>query len=76
MENALNWEPGARDEVSWWDGRSFHANLRESDGLRPQKRRYVELGDTPDRVREVHARIKPNYNHLYAHRIQSRVSWA
>jgi len=33
MAEALSWEPGARDEVSWWDGGSFHANLRNSDGL-------------------------------------------
>ena len=26
IEEALSWEPGARDEVSWWDGGSFHAN--------------------------------------------------
>lgn len=69
VESALSWAPGARDEVSWWDGGSFHANLRDSDGFKPQKRRYVELAETPDRVREVHARMKPHYDHLYAHRI-------
>lgn len=69
IESALSWSPGARDEVSWWDGGSFHANLRNSDGLKPQKRRYVELADTPDRVREVHARMKPHYDHLHAQRI-------
>ncbi len=69
MPEALSWEPGARDEVSWWDGGSFHANLRNSDGLRPQKRAYVELDNTPDRVREVHARALPHYRHLYQHRL-------
>ena len=33
IPQALSWEPGARDEVSWWDGGSFHENLRNSDGL-------------------------------------------
>ena len=65
IESALSWEPGARDEVSWWDGGSFHANLRNSDGLKPQKRRYVELADTPARVRDVHSRARPHYDHLY-----------
>ena len=37
IESALSWSPGARDEVSWWDGGSFHANLRDSDGLKPQR---------------------------------------
>ncbi len=70
IESALSWAPGARDEVSWWDGGSFHANLRNSDGLKPQKRRYVELAEAPDRVREVHARMKPHYDHLHQHRIR------
>ena len=69
VESALSWEPGARDEVSWWDGGSFHANLRNSDGLKPQKRKYVDIKETPTRVQEVHARMKPHYDHLLAHRI-------
>ena len=70
IESALSWEPGARDEVSWWDGGSFHANLRDSDGLKPQKRKYVELDETPDQVKEVHARVLPHYEHLYQYRIR------
>ena len=70
IEKALSWEPGARDEVSWWDGGSFHANLRASDGLKPQKRKYIELSDTPERVQEVHARMKPHYDHLYSQRLR------
>ncbi|MGI9451234.1 MAG: sulfotransferase family protein [Geminicoccaceae bacterium] len=69
MPKALRWEPGARDEVSWWDGGSFHANLRGSDGLKPQKRRYVDIGDAPDRVKEVYENVLPHYQHLYAHRL-------
>ncbi|MEO1563881.1 MAG: sulfotransferase family protein [Pseudomonadota bacterium] len=70
VESALSWEPGARDEVSWWDGGSFHANLKNSDGLKPQKRKYVDIKETPTRVQEVHARMKPHYDHLFAHRIR------
>ncbi|WP_438955135.1 sulfotransferase family protein [Cognatiyoonia sp.] len=70
IESALSWEPGARDEVSWWDGGSFHANLRNSDGLKPQVRKYVELDATPERVRDVHSRARPNYDHLYQFRTQ------
>ena len=70
VESALSWEPGARDEVSWWDGGSFHANLRNSDGLKPQERNYVELSDTPDRVLEVYEKMKPHYEYLYAHRLK------
>ena len=71
IKEALSWEPGARDEVSWWDGGSFHANLRNSNGLSPQKRKYIELFDTPERVRDVHARMKPHYDYLYSHRLQT-----
>ncbi len=69
LPEALSWEPGARDEVSWWDGGSFHANLRASDGLKPQKRRYVEIEHAPDRVREVYERALPHYERLQAFRL-------
>ena len=67
---ALSWEPGARDEVSWWDGGSFHANLRNSDGLKPQARKYIDISQAPDRVKEIHERVLPHYEHLYSHRLQ------
>lgn len=70
IEDALSWEPGARDEVSWWDGGSFHANLRNSDGLKPQKRKYTELDQTPERVREVYAKMKPHYEYLHSFRLK------
>ena len=70
IEEALSWEPGARDEVSWWDGGSFHANLRDSNGLKPQVRKYVEIENTPGRVQEVHSRVLPHYQHLHQHRLR------
>jgi hypothetical protein len=70
IEDALSWEPGARNEVSWWDGGSFHDNLRNSSGLTPQKRNYVEVGDMPDRVKEIYDIAMPHYEHLYAHRLK------
>ena len=53
----------------WSDGGSFHANLRASDGLKPQKRRYVEMEQAPDRVREVYERALPHYERLQAFRL-------
>jgi hypothetical protein len=55
---------------SWWDGGSFHANLAQSTGLTPQPRRYVEVKDSPERVRRVYRRMKLHYDHLYQHRIK------
>lgn len=72
IESALSWEPGAStDQYSWWDGGSFHQNLKQSTGLTPQRRKYVELDDVPDRVRQVYRRMQPHYQRLYSHRIVS-----
>ncbi len=71
IADALSWEPGADTaQYSWWDGGSFHANLRNSTGLKPQKRKYVSLENTPDRVRQVHRRMLPHYQHLYKYRLR------
>ncbi len=74
LPEALSWEPGPRDEVSWWDGGSFHANLRNSDGLKPQARKYVSFEDMPQRARDVYDRTKGHYDHLYRHRISGTPS--
>ncbi|MEM9140695.1 MAG: sulfotransferase family protein, partial [Pseudomonadota bacterium] len=70
IASALSWEPGPRDEVSWWDSGLFHANLRNSDGLKPQARKYVDLDGAPERVRDVHHRARPHYDHLYEFRLR------
>ena len=69
LPEALHWEPGARDEVSWWDGGSFHANLRNSDGLKPQKRSNIDLSEAPERVQEVYKICLPHYQHLSQYRL-------
>lgn len=69
LPEALSWEPGNRDEVSWWDGGSFHENLRNSDGLKAQPRKYIDIVDAPARVREVYEAMLPHYETLYAHRL-------
>ncbi len=71
IESSLSWEPGARDEVSWWDGGSFHANLRDSDGLKPQARsQYIDIGEAPDRVKAVYEKMMPHYQHMYRYRLR------
>ncbi|WP_420861888.1 sulfotransferase family protein [Algirhabdus cladophorae] len=70
LPDALTWKPGAdTGDYSWWDGGSFHANLRASTGLKPQVRRYVEVAEAPERVQRVHRRMKPHYDHLFQYRI-------
>ena len=69
IEEALRWEPGARDEVNWWDGGSFHENLRNSRGLEPQPRASIDISTAPRLVQEAYEIVRPHYDHLYAHRI-------
>jgi hypothetical protein len=70
IESALSWPAGGDPSAhSWWDGGSFHANLAKSTGLTRQARRYVEVADAPERVRQVYRRMKPHYDHLYRHRL-------
>ncbi len=70
IEEALTWKPGAdTDQYSWWDGGSFHQNLKQSTGLVAQKRKYIRLSDAPERVLQVHRRMKPHYDRLHAYRI-------
>jgi len=66
---ALTWEPGDRAEVSWYDGGSWHANLRNSDGLKPQPRRYIDISEAPDRVKEIYEICLPHYERLHKHRL-------
>lgn len=67
---ALSWEPGDRDEVSWYDDGSWHENLRNSDGLKPQPRRYIDISEAPDRVKEIYEICLPHYEHMHAHRLK------
>ena len=69
--DALSWEPGDREEVSWYDGGSWHANLRNSDGLKPQPRVTVDIADVPQAVRAIYDECLPHYRHLAAHRLQA-----
>lgn len=69
LPDALMWKPGRRDEVSWWDGGSFHENLRNSDGLKPQKRRHIDIMDSPERVIEIYHQNLPHYQAMKKHRL-------
>ena len=67
---ALSWEPGARDEVGWYDSGSWHETLRQSDGLKPQLRKAVDIDDAPDEVKQRYKLALPAYEKLHAQRIQ------
>ncbi|MEL6477070.1 MAG: sulfotransferase family protein [Pseudomonadota bacterium] len=67
--DALRWEPGARDEVSWYDDGSWHGPLAQSDGLKPQTRTYGSVEDQPAHVQEIYAKALPHYSHIHRHRL-------
>ncbi|NKB61779.1 MAG: sulfotransferase family protein [Gammaproteobacteria bacterium] len=69
IPDALSWEAGDRSEVSWYDGGSWHASLRNSDGLKPQPRRYVDIVDAPAHVRAIYDIVLPHYEHMHSYRL-------
>jgi hypothetical protein len=70
VADALSWEAGDRAEVSWYDGGSWHVNLRGSDGLKPQPRRHIDIADAPDRVKEIYEEVLPHYEHMHQFRLK------
>ena len=69
IPEALSWEPGPRNEVSWWDEGSFHQNLRDSDGLKPQKSTSISFDEAPERVKAAYEIVIPHYEHLRHYKI-------
>ncbi len=70
LPESLTWEPGNREEVSWWDGGSFHDNLKNSTGLTRQERKYVDITETPAKVQQYYEEVMPHYEHMAAHRLE------
>lgn len=71
IAEALSWKPGKRDEVSWYDSGSWHANLRDSDGLKPQPRRYIDISEASDNVKSIYDVCLPHYQHLCQYRLSA-----
>ncbi|WP_338549095.1 sulfotransferase family protein [Roseovarius phycicola] len=69
---ALSWEPGARDDVLWYDGNDeiWHASLRDSDGLKPIPRKHVDPDDLPENLNLHYETFMRHYNSLYTHRLR------
>ena len=71
IASALNWEPGSRSEVLWYDGDDsiWHETLKNSNGLRAQPRKTVVIDDLPTRLQDLYREFLPHYQHLHQHRL-------
>ena len=72
IAEALHWEPGSRSEVLWYDGDDsiWHESLKNSDGLKAQPRKPIDIADLPARLQDLYHDFLPHYRHLHAHRLR------
>ncbi len=72
IAKALSWEPGSRSEVLWYDGDDsiWHETLRNSDGLKAQPRKSVEVNELPENLQVLYRDFLPHYQHLHSHRLR------
>ncbi|MEL6420924.1 MAG: sulfotransferase family protein [Pseudomonadota bacterium] len=72
LPDALTWEAGAdTGSYSWYDGGSWHENLKNSTGLAPQPRGYVDINEAPERAQRLHDLMRPHYEHLHRFRLRA-----
>ncbi|MDA0702825.1 MAG: sulfotransferase family protein [Proteobacteria bacterium] len=69
LAEALRWESGERNAVSWYDGGSWHDNLRTSTGLAPQRTNYLSV-DANDHLQQAYAECLPYYEAMRQHRLR------
>ena len=70
IPEALSWEPGARNEVLWYDKKGiWHENLMNSDGLKPQPRKAGSIDEAPDWVKAFYEICLPIYEYMHQYRV-------
>ncbi len=71
IQDALTWQPGSREDVLWYDGNDdiWHASLRDSDGLKPIPRKYVDPNDLPSNLAPYYTPFLAHYSVLHPHRL-------
>ena len=71
IEDALSWKPGDRSDVLWYDSDDsiWHETLRNSDGLKPQPRKSINLEELPQKMIDQYDTFLPHYQYLHQHRL-------
>lgn len=71
IAEALSWEPGSRSEVLWYDNDDsiWHETLKNSDGLKAQPRKTIDIRELPENLQALYRDFLPHYRHLYRHRL-------
>ena len=72
IASALGWEPGSRSEVLWYDGNDsvWHESLKNSDGLKAQPRKTIEVDQLPHKLQALYHDFLPHYRHLHDYRLR------
>jgi len=68
---ALSWEPGSRSEVLWYDNDDsiWHETLKNSDGLKAQPRKSIDVHELPEKLQALYRDFLPHYRHMHGHRL-------
>lgn len=73
VSQALNWQPGDREEVSWFDEGSWHEYLKTSQELKERKNKnYLDIEDN-EHLTKAYEISFPYYDKLYQHRLGTSV---
>lgn len=68
LADALSWEKGERPEVAWYDQGSWHETLKNSTGIKPQRRNYLSI-DANAHLQRSYELCLPHYEALHAHKL-------
>jgi len=73
IAEALSWEPGSRSEVLWYDSDDsiWHETLKNSDGLKAQPRKCIDVSELSPRLQDLYDEFLPHYRHLHAFRLRT-----
>ena len=73
IPDALRWQPGERKRAYWYDGGSWHENLKQSTSIKPQKSKYPPIEENPKLMAMLDVCL-PHFEHIVAHALKPELS--